>query len=53
MWAFLMIHLCDKMPDAIASLGYILIVIEVDFFFLEDSDQAFCISVLPWAASAC
>ena len=42
-----MIHLCDKMPDACSRLGYILIVIEVNFFLLEGSDQAFRISVLP------
>ena len=32
MWAFLIIHLCDKMPDALSILGYILVVIEMNFF---------------------
>ena len=43
-----MIHLCDKMTDAIFRLGYILIVIEVDFFLLEGSDESFGnLPVLP------
>jgi hypothetical protein len=35
------------MTDAIFRLGYILIVIEVDFFLLEGSDESFGIPVLP------
>ena len=35
MWAFLMIHLCDKMSDAISRLGDALIVIDVNFFSLR------------------
>ena len=30
MWAFLVIHLSDKMTDAFSCLGYILVVIEVN-----------------------
>ena len=38
MWAFLMIHLCDKISDARASFRYIHIRIEVNFFHLERSN---------------
>ena len=41
MRAFLVIHLCDKMPDAFSSLGNILVVIEVNFFRLESADGVF------------
>ena len=34
-----MIHLCDKLPDAISRLGYILRVIEMYPFLLESSDR--------------
>ena len=47
MWAFLMIHLCDKMPDVISRLGDVLIVIDVNFFLFERADESFSISVLP------
>ncbi len=53
MWAFLMIHLCDKMPDAISRLGDALIVIEVNFFLFEGADESFSIPVLPRASSVC
>ena len=43
-----MIHLCDKrFPDALSSFGNILVVIEVNFFFLESSDESFSIPILP------
>ena len=51
MWAFLIIDVCDKMPDAISSLGDILIVIDVNFFFLESANESFGISILPRASS--
>jgi len=38
MWAFLVIHLSDKLPDAFSSLGNILVGVEVNFFLLEGSD---------------
>ena len=41
-----MIHLCDKMPDPCSGLSNILIVIEVDFFLFEGSDEAFGVSVI-------
>ena len=47
MWAFLMIHLFDKMSDAISRLGDVLIVIEMNFFLFEGADESFRISVLP------
>ena len=39
MRAFLVIHVFDKMPDAVSRLGYILIGIEVNFFFLERTER--------------
>ena len=48
-----MIHLCDKMPDPCSGLSNILIVIEVDFFLFEGSDEALGVSVLPRTASLC
>lgn len=42
-----MIHLCDKMPDACADIGYILIIIEMNFFLFESSDEPFSIPVSP------
>ena len=44
-----MIHPCDKLPNAISHLGNILVVIEVNFFFLERADESFSIPVLPRA----
>ena len=38
MWAFLMIHLFDKMPDTRFSLDYIIMVIEVNLFLLESEE---------------
>ena len=35
------------MPDACAGIGYIFIVIQVNFFLLESSDESFSIPVLP------
>ena len=51
MWAFLMIHLCDKMSDAISRLGDALIVIDVNFFLFEGANESFGISILPRASS--
>ena len=51
--AFLVIHLFYKMTDAFSCLGNILVIIEVNFFFLERSDQPFSVSVLPRTPSAC
>ena len=51
MRAFLVIHVFDKMPDAVSRLGYILIGIEVNFFFLERADESFSISVLRFLFS--
>ena len=54
MWAFLMIHLCDKMPDVLSRLGDALIVIDVNFFLLEDAEESFGnLSVLPRVSSVC
>ena len=53
MWAFLIIDVCDKISDAISRLGDALIVIEVDFFFLERADESFSISVLPRPSTVC
>ena len=47
MWAFLIIDVCDKMPDAITGLGDALIVIDVNFFLFERAYESFSISVLP------
>ena len=47
-----MIHLSDKLPNAVSSLGHILVVIEVNFFLLEGADQPFGVSVLPRTPSA-
>ena len=41
-----MIHLCDKMFDAISRLGDVLIVIDVNFFLFERAYESFSI-VLP------
>ena len=46
-----MIHLRDKMPDAISRLGDALIVIEMNFFLFERADESFSIPVLPRASS--
>ena len=48
-----MIHLCDKMPDPGSCFGNRVIVIEMNFFFLESSDESFGISVLPGVSSLC
>ena len=53
MWTFQMIHLCDKTPDAISRLMDVLIVVEVNFFFLEGANESFRISVLPRPPSVC
>ena len=45
--AFLVIHLCDKMTDAISRLHDILVVVEMNFFLLESADEFFGITVLP------
>ena len=42
-----MIHVFDKMPDAISRLGDALILIEVNFFLFERADESFSVSVLP------
>ena len=41
MRAFLVIHLCDKLPDARSGFMDVVIGVEVNFFFLEGSDQTF------------
>ena len=51
MWAFLVIHLFDKMTDVISRLGDALILIEVHFFLFERADESFSISVLPRASA--
>ena len=51
MGAFQMIDVCDKMLDAISRFVDVLIVVKVDFFFLEGVDQPFSVSVLPRASS--
>ena len=53
MWAFLMIHLCDKMSDAFSRLGDVSILIETNFFLFEGADESFSISVLPRASGVC
>jgi len=52
MRAFLIIDVCDKLPDALSRFVDVVIVVEVNFFFLEGSDQPFGISVLPRTPSA-
>ena len=52
MWAFLVIHLCDKMTDAGSRFVDVLIVVEMNLFLLEGSDQPFSIPVLPRTPSA-
>ena len=47
MRAFLVIHLCDKMTDVCSGFSNILIGVEVNFFFLEGSDQPFGVPILP------
>ena len=46
-----MIHLCDKMSDAISGLGDALIVIDVNFFLFEGANESFGISILPRASA--
>jgi hypothetical protein len=47
-----MIHLCDKMSDAISGLGDALIVIDVNFFLFEGANESFGnLSILPRASS--
>ena len=46
-----MIHLCDKMTDAISRLDDALIVIDVNFFRFERADESFSIPVLPRTAA--
>jgi hypothetical protein len=41
------------MPDAISSLGDVLIVIEMNFFLFERADESFSISVLPRSSPLC
>ena len=53
MWAFQMIDVCDKMLDAISRFVDVLIVVKVDFFFLEGADQPFSVSVFPRVSSVC
>jgi hypothetical protein len=53
MWAFLIIDVCDKMPDAISRLGDVLIVIDVNFFLFERAYESFSISVLPRSSALC
>ena len=53
MWTFEVIHLSDKMPNAGSRFGNRVIVIEMNFFFLERSDESFDIPVLPGAPSLC
>ena len=53
MRAFVVIHFCDKMSNAFSSLGYILVVIEVNFFLLECADESFSIPVLPRTPATC
>ena len=47
----MIIHVCDKMPNAAPRFMDVLIGVEVDFFFLEGSDQPFGVSVLPRTSS--
>ena len=42
-----MIDMYDKMSNTVSRLGYILVVIEVSFFFLERAYESFSISVIP------
>ena len=53
MWAFLVIHLCDKMPDVFSSLVDVAIFSEVNFLLFEGADESFSISVLPGASPSC
>ena len=53
MWAFLMIHLCDKIPDVLASLIDVLILSEVNGFFFNGADDSFSISILPRVSPPC
>ena len=46
------IYLCEKMTDALSSLGNILVIVEVDFFFLEGADASVGVSVLPRTPAA-
>ena len=46
MQAFLVIDAFSKMTDAVSRFRDVVIVIEVDFFLLEGSDESFSISVL-------
>ena len=46
MRAFLVMHLCDKMTDAISHFIDVLIGVEVNFF-LEGLDQPFGMPILP------
>ena len=53
MRAFVVIHLCDKMIDAFSRFMDVPVVVEVNFFLLEGSDQPFGnLSVLPRTPSA-
>ena len=42
-----MIHLCDKMTNAVSRFIDVLIVVEVNFFLLQRSDESFGVSRSP------
>ena len=53
MRTFLVIDLFNKMPDTCFNFYDVIIVIEMNFFFLERSDESFGnLSVLPRTPSA-
>ena len=53
MWAFLIIDVCDKMPDMFSRFVDVVIVVEMNFFFLKGADESFSISVLLRASAVC
>ena len=47
MRTFVVIHVCDKMPDTLSGFMDVVIVVEMNFFLLESADKSFRIPVLP------
>ena len=43
----MIINLYNKMTDSLSGVVYIIVFIEMDFFFLEGSDKSFGIAILP------
>ena len=49
----MVIHLCDKMSDAISRFVDVVIVVEMNFFLLERAYESFSISILSRSSALC